>query len=142
MKTTVWDKSTVLVNENVNLPRKSLKAIVCLFSKTTSPTESEEYLFPNIESVKVTINRVPNAVYSQGIPKNRFCSEDYDRFITIREFYNKFTLVIDLRAIEDNSRHGAGNKVINTQSGVLLEITKLATTANVKCRISCCRTVE
>ena len=133
-KTTVWDKDTVLVNENI-----------CLFSKTTSPTDSEEYLFPNIESVKVTIEGAPNAVYSQGIPKNRFYSEakkvfnsveDYDRFITIREFYNsKFALVIDLRAIEDNSRHGAGKKVINTQSGVLLEITKLATTTNVKCRI-------
>ena len=124
---------------------KSMRAIVCLFSKTTSPTDSEEYLFPNIESVKVTIEGAPNAVYSQGIPKNRFYSEakrvfnsveDYDRFITIREFYNsKFALVIDLRAIEDNSRHGAGKKVINTQSGVLLEITKLATTTNVKCRI-------
>ena len=59
----------------------------------------------------------------------------YDRFITIAEFYNsKFVLLIDLRVIEDNSRHGAG-KVINTQSGVLLEITKLATTTNVKCRV-------
>ena len=103
-----------------------MRAIVCLFSKTTSPTDSEEYLFPNIESVKVTIEGAPNAVYSQGIPKNRFYSEakrvfnsveDYDRFITIREFYNsKFALVIDLRAIEDNTRHGAGKKVINTQS--------------------------
>ena len=52
--------------------------------------------------------------------------EDYDGFITIREF---------LRAIEDNSSHGARKKVINTQSGVLLEMTKLATTTNVKCRI-------
>ena len=43
---------------------KSMRAIVCLFSKTTSPTDSEEYLFPNIESVKVTIEGVPNAVYS------------------------------------------------------------------------------
>ena len=99
--------------------------------------DSEEYLFLNIESVKVTIEGVPNAVYSQGILKNRLYSEakrvfnrvqDYYRFITITEFYNsKFALLMDLRVIEDNSRHGAG-KVINTQSGVLLEITKLATT--------------
>ena len=119
MKTTVWDKGTVLVNDNINLPRKSTKAIVCLLSKTTSPTDSEEYLFPNIESVKITIEGVPNAVYSQGIPKNRFYSEakmvfnsaeDYDMFIIIREFYNsKFALVIEMRAIEDNSRRGAGS---------------------------------
>ena len=66
MKTTVWDKATVLVNENVNFPRKSMRAIVYLFSKTTSPTDSEEYLFPNIEKVKVTMEGVPNAVYSQA----------------------------------------------------------------------------
>ena len=46
MKRTVWDKATVLVNDNINLPPKSMKAIVCLFSKTSSPTDSEEYLFP------------------------------------------------------------------------------------------------
>ena len=69
-----------------------------------------------------------------GLPKNRFYSEDkrvfnnvedFDRFITIRQLYNdKYAFVIDLRGIEDNSRHGAGN-VINTQSDVLLKITKL-----------------
>ena len=122
-----------------------MKAIVCLFSKTTSPTDSEKYLYPNIENVKVTIEGVPNAVYSQGLPKNRFYSEekrvfnnveDFDRFITIRQFYNdKYELAIDLRAIEDNSRHGAGKKVINTQSGILLKITKLSTMVDVKCRI-------
>ena len=62
--------------------------------------------------------------------------EDFDRFITIRQFYNdKYELAIDLRAIEDNSRHGAGKKVINTQSGILLKITKLSTMVDVKCRI-------
>ena len=86
----------------------------------------------------MTIEGVPlNAVCSQSIPKNRFYSEakravnsveDYDRFITIRQFY-------DLRAIEDNSRHGASKKVISTQSRFLLKITKQATTENVKCRI-------
>ena len=62
--------------------------------------------------------------------------EDFDRFITIRQFYNdKYELAIDLRAIEDNSRHGAGKKVINTQIGVLLKIAKLPATVDVKCRI-------
>ena len=62
--------------------------------------------------------------------------EDCNRFITIREFYNtKFALVIDLRSIEDYTRHFAGRKVMSKQSGVLLEITKLATTTDVKCRM-------
>ena len=60
--------------------------------------------------------------------------EDYDRFIIIRDFYNsKFALVIDLRSIEDNTRHDV--EVINTQSEVLPEITNLATTTHVNCRI-------
>ena len=74
-----------------------MRAIVCLFSETTSPTDSEEYLFKNIEIVKGTIEGVPNAVYSQGIPKNRSNSEaksvfnsveDYNRLIIIREIYD------------------------------------------------------
>ena len=86
MKTTVWDKATVLINENINLPRKSMRSCVCLFSKITSPTDSEEYLFLNIESVKVTIEGVPNAIYSQGIPKNRFYREAKRVFNSVENY--------------------------------------------------------
>ena len=37
---------------------------------------------------------------------------------------SKFALVIDLRSFNDNDVAGNGRKIINTQSGVLLEITK------------------
>ena len=74
MKTTEWDKDSTLVNETINLPRKSMKAVVLLF-KSKSPSGSEEYLYPNIEGIKVTIEGVPNSVYSQGIPKSRFHEE-------------------------------------------------------------------
>lgn len=74
MKTTEWDKDTTIVNENVNLPRKSMKAIVLLFTNKVR-TDSEEFLYPNIESVRVTIEGVPNSVYSQGIPKSKFYAE-------------------------------------------------------------------
>ena len=56
MKTTEWDKSSTLINETINLPRKSMKAVVLLF-KTEAPAGSEEYVYPNIESVKVTDRR-------------------------------------------------------------------------------------
>ena len=108
-----------------------MKAIVCLFSKTTSRTDSEKYLYPNIENVKVTIEGVPNSVYNQGLPKNRLRVYYYQTILQ-RQIY---ALVIDLQAIEDNSRHGAGKKVINTQIGVLLKIAKLPATVDVKCRI-------
>ena len=62
MKTVEWDESLILVNENINLLRKNMKAIVLLFTKKTGRASSEEYLYPNIEKVKVTIEGNPNMV--------------------------------------------------------------------------------
>ena len=144
MKTTEWDKDTTLINETINLPRKSMKAVVLLF-KSKTPSGSEEYVYPNIEGVKVTIEGVPNSVYSQGIPKSRFHEEagrlfgryhNCEKTVPIREFFkDQFACVIDLRTYEDSYAVGIGKKLVNTQSGVLLEIKKLATTANVMCKI-------
>ena len=41
MKTTEWDKSSTPINETINVPRKSMKAVVLLF-KTKTITDSEE----------------------------------------------------------------------------------------------------
>ncbi|CAB4003407.1 Hypothetical predicted protein [Paramuricea clavata] len=141
MKKTEWDKSLTIVNETVNLPRRSMKAIVMLFTEKT-PTDSEEYVFPNIDRVKVTIEGVPNVVYSQGITKTRMYEEARRLFGTdpngqqsLIKFYKdkKFALVIDLRTANDAKTYGNGVKIQNTQSGILIEITKKATTANVLC---------
>ena len=144
MKTTEWDKDSTLVNETINLPRRSMKAVVLLF-KSKTPSGSEEYLYPNIQEVKVTIEGVPNSVYSQGIPKSRLHEEagrlfgryhNCEKSVPIRDFYkNQFACVVDLRTYEDSNVFGVGRKLVNTQSGVLLEIKKLATTANVLCKI-------
>ena len=84
-------------------------------------------------------------VYSQCINKNRFHGEarsvfnkveDYDRFISIQSFYkDRFSLVIDLCSLEDNAKHSTGKKIVNIQSSVLLELSKLATNLVVTCRI-------
>ena len=66
MKTTVWAAASTLINENINITRKSMKAVVLLFAKT-SRKDSEEFLYPNITEVKLTIEGVPNKVYSKGI---------------------------------------------------------------------------
>ena len=63
MKTTEWVNSSTLVNKTIDLPRKSMKAVVLLFRNKTI-INSEEYVYPNIESVKVTIEGIPNSVYS------------------------------------------------------------------------------
>ena len=95
--------------------------------------------------MKITIEGVPNSIYSQGIPKSRFHEEagrlfgryhNCEKTVPIREFYkDQFACVIDLRTYEDSNVFGVGKKLVNTQSGVLLEIKKLATTANVMCKI-------
>lgn len=144
MKTTIWSASSTLINENINVPRKSMKAIVLLFTKA-SITDSEEYLYPNITSVKITVEGVPNMVYSQGLPQSRLYDEakrlfsdkqERDQYITVDVFFkDKFALVIDLRSHEEVNKTAHGKKIVNTQSGVLLEITKKAHTGNINCNI-------
>jgi hypothetical protein len=146
MQTSNWDKDLTIVNENINIPRKSMSAIVLLFTNKVR-TDSEQYLYPNLEKVRLTIEGVPNSVFSQGLPKSRFFEEAKrffcpmceksmaDEFMSIDKFYKDgFALVIDLRSTQDDTT-GGGKKIMNTQSGVLLEITKKATTANVQCNI-------
>ena len=56
--------------------------------------------------------------------------------ITMREFYkDQFALVVDLRTLNDNNVTGTGKKLVNTQSGILLEIKKTAISANVMCKM-------
>ncbi|CAB3997732.1 Hypothetical predicted protein [Paramuricea clavata] len=146
MRTSNWDKDVTIVNENINIPRKSMSAIVLLFTNRVR-TDSEEYIYPNIDKVNLTIEGVPNAVFSQGLPKNRFFEEAKrffcpmceksmaDEFMSISKFFgNGFALVIDLRSTQDDTT-GGSKKIVNTQSGVLLEIKKRATTADVQCNI-------
>ena len=144
MKTVVWAAASTLMNENINITRKSMKAIVLLFTKQ-SRADSEEYIYPNITEVKLTIEGVPNSVYSQGIPSNRFYDEAIrlfgekegkDQFMTVEKFYkDKFALVIDLRSHEEVNKTAHGKKIVNTQNGVLLEINKKAHTGNINCNI-------
>jgi hypothetical protein len=56
---------------------------------------------------------------------------------TLTNFFKdrKFALVIDLRTLNDAGTFGNGAKIQNTQSGILVEITKKATTANVVCHM-------
>ena len=146
MRTGNWDKDLTIVNENINIPRKSMLAVVLLFTNKVR-TNSEEYIYPNIDKVNVTIEGVPNAIYSQGLPKDRFFEEAKrffcptcekvmaDEFMTISKFFSSgFSLVIDLRSTQDDTT-GGGRRIVNTQSGILLEIKKRATTADVQCNI-------
>jgi hypothetical protein len=147
MRTSNWGKDLTIVNENINIPRKSMSAIVLLFTNKVR-TDSEQDLYPNLEKVRLTIEGVPNSVFSQGLPKSRFFEEAKrffcpmceksmaDEFMSIDKFLYKdgFALEIDLRSTQDDTT-GGGKKIVNTQSEVLQEITKKATTADVQCNI-------
>ena len=144
MKTVVWAAASTLINENINIPRKSMKAVVLLFTKT-SRTDSGEFIYPNMTSVKVTSEGVPIQVYSQGIPKSRFYDDakrllgnkmEKDEFMTPQKFYkDKFALVVDLKTNEELDNTGHGKKIVNTQNGILLEIKKTTHTGNIYCNI-------
>ena len=116
---------------DVNVPRKSLKAVVIFKDKTI--TDSGKYVNANIESVKVTIEGLPNSVFSQGLAKSNiyneairfFGSKNSEDNLNKLDFLNdKYALVIDLRTVPDG-----------TEAGLLLEIKKKATTNNMLAHI-------
>ena len=138
LKPTNWGKDQTSVVESVNVPRRSMRAIVMLF-KHADTESSEEYVYPNITKVDVTIDGRPNAVYSNGIKTDDLYREAKrifhmkDTNMTEKKFYdNKFALVIDLRCTDDNDAVGAGHNVSDTKSGVQLIITKEVTAKDVK----------
>ena len=48
---------------------------------------------------------------------------------------NKYAIVIDLRTVDDENTVHSGRKLIGTQSGVLLEIEKSATSVDLLCHV-------
>ncbi len=136
-----WRKDQTDINKVIDLPRKSMRAIVMLF-KYADTVDSEEYIFPKINKVEISIDGDPNTVYSKGMKTNDLYREAKrvfnvrDTDMTEERFYdNKFALVIDLRNNGDNSAMGSGCKVVDTKMGVQLAITKEVTTKDVKCEI-------
>ena len=110
--------------------------------KYADTVDSEEYIFPNIKKVEISIDGDPNMVYSKALKtddlyhKARRVFHVKNSNMTEKKFYdNKFALVIDLRNNGDNSAMGSGCKIVDTKTGVQLAITKGVMTKNVKCEI-------
>ena len=131
-----WNKDSKIMNETINIPRKSMRGILMLFQEKDE-TESEKFIDPKITEVKITIEGVPNMVHSKGLPKKCIFEEAQRLFendmddpqMKITDFYdNKYSLWIDL--------HTTYDKNSTAQSGVLFEINKAATTKDIKCYIS------
>ena len=131
--------SDTRLNLRVNPQRRSLKGILLLFISpyTAGTRDSESYFNPDITKVAVTVNGVPNRVYNEGISGSDMWEELTRHFkpstdgrpnMTLAKYLadNKFGLWIDLRSMDDTTMHGNGQRLVNTQDGVQLEIVRKA----------------
>ena len=147
---TINKSADSVINESINIPRRSMKGILFLFCEphTGGARDSEKFENPDITSVKVTVNGMPNKVYSQGIEGRDLWDEVYRHFgdvaaagesnMNATDFYtgDKFGLFIDLRSMEDTKLHGSGLRLVNTKDGVQLEIERTASGSGaMKCHI-------
>ena len=127
------------LNLRVNPQRRSLKGLLLLFINPYNPgaRDSEHYFNPDITKVKVTVNGVPSRVYNEGISGKDMWNEITRHFkphsggwpnMTLTKYLaaNKFGLWIDLRSMADTTMHGNGQRMVNTQDGVQLEIDRKA----------------
>ena len=64
---------------DINIPRKSMKAVVLLFTKKDAG-DSEEFVFPNLTRINVTVEGNPNDIYSEGLPKRDMVSRSRQVF--------------------------------------------------------------
>ena len=146
---TIARGSDTRINIRVNPQLRSLKGILLLFinTYTDGARDSEHYFNPDITKVKVTVNGVPNRVYNEGISGTDMWKELTRHFnphkrgwpnMTLVKYLtdNKFGLWIDLRSMADTTMHGSGQRLVNTQDGVQLEIEQNASgSGNTKCHI-------
>ena len=146
---TIAKGSDTRLNLRVNPQRRSLKVILLLFINpyNDGARDSEHYFNPDITKVKVTVNGVPNKVYSERISgtdmwkeltrhfnpnKGGWPNRTLSKYLTA----NKFGLWIDLRSMADTTMHGNGQRLVNTKDGVQLEIERKASgSGNTKCHI-------
>ena len=133
-----------IINEHVNLPRKSMTGILCLFEKDYKEGErdSEKFVNPDIKSININIDGMPNRLFSKGMVPSDFWESIKRRMggsgkVKEEDFYtDKFALWIDLRTFSDNGIHGGGLHINTTRDGVKLEIKRKAGgTGNIKCHM-------
>ena len=149
------DKSQTLWNINLNVPARSLKGILMLFEDAGAAfgRDTESFYNPKIEKVEVTIEGVPNQLYSQGMRayqqwdevKKHFASGPSTKHhpevaavvkdlaladVKVGEYLtSKYALWLDMRTNDDDSLHGSGRRIENASEGVTVQIAKKAETA-------------
>ena len=140
---TINDVTDTVINEHVNIPRRSMSGILFLFTKAyvVGARNSETFVNPDITKVDINVDGMPNKLYSKGMIPTDFWTSITNKMgmtdnITQKDFYNdKFALWIDLRTYPDDNVHGNGLVLNNTKDGVKVEIRRKAagTAGNTTC---------
>ena len=137
------------INIKVNAQRRSLKAILLLFTEpyTAGARDSEKYVFPDLTKVQVTINGSPNMICNEGLvaedlwkEASRFLvrGENKTEHMTSKLFLaeDRFGLLIDLRCMGDRTMHGSGVRLVNSTDGVQLELERTASgSGTINCQV-------
>ena len=126
-----------VINEHVNVPRRSMTGILCLFNDaiTAGMRDSEKFINPDIQSVSININGMPNKLYSKEMIMTDFYDsimkrygkenegDDYNSIVPADFYINgAYGLWIDLRTFPDEVIHGGGFTLDSASDGVKLEI--------------------
>ena len=139
------------MNLLVNPQRRSLKGILLLFIVPYNPgaRDTKNYFNPDITNVEVTINGIPNRVYNNGIKGHDMWHEASRLFSTKSEKQsapnmtlskyltgNKFGFFLDLRSMAGTNMHGSGQRLVNSENGVQIALTKTTSgSRTVRCHI-------
>ena len=144
------NNSNTSFSVDINIPSKSLKGVLLIFTKERSATKlthnTEEFFNPKITKVEVTVEGVPNELYAQNMEYRHQYDEIVKHFgegqlkeagaiqkdlqlhnVNIASYYtDKYALWLDFRTIDDNRLHDLGRQLENTSEGIRLQITKEA----------------
>ena len=126
-----------VINVHVNVSRRSMTGILCIFNDTITDgtRNSETFVNPAIQSVSININGMPNKLYSKEMIVTDFYDSMMKRMFSVGDytiyplnFYTGgvFGLWIDLRTFPDEVIHGGGFTLDSTSDGVKLEIRRKA----------------
>ena len=129
----------------LNVPARSMKGILMLF-EDPDRTSTEDYVNPNITKVEMTIEGVPNQLYSQGMRQYQQWDEinkyfalsskrDKETDTVAKDLYfsdtniekyltKRFALWLDLRSTDDNALRGSGRRIENASEEITIQIEK------------------
>ena len=102
-----------IINESINVPRRSMKGILLLFINHTLLEQEilKKTLNVDINEIKVDINGIPNMLFSQGMKKEDLWKAIWNKFgkenssMTETKFYagGRYGVIIDLKRATDES---------------------------------------